>query len=70
VENTKTSTDALQQQTQILDKALQEELKKAIEKMGSLLSTLSRQFVTDYTPLTEKLRDVVRMAEDLKQRSR
>jgi uncharacterized protein YukE len=66
IENTTKSTDVLQQQTILLDKALQDELKKSIETMGSMLASLSEKFVNDYTPLTEQLRDVVKMAEKLK----
>ena len=66
-ENTEKSTSVLVQQTQLLDTALQEELKKAIETMGKHLAALSNQFVQDYRPLTDKLREVVRIAEDLKQ---
>ncbi|MDP3007926.1 MAG: hypothetical protein Q8N30_02500 [Methylococcales bacterium] len=65
-ENTMKSTSVLEQQTKLLDTALQEELKKAIETMGSHLASLSNKFVQDYSPLTERLRDVVRMSEDLK----
>ena len=65
-ENTTKSTSVLEQQTQLLDKALQEELKKAIETMGKHLAALSNQFVQDYRPLTDKLREVVKLAEDLK----
>lgn len=65
-ENTTKSTNVLEQQTQLLDKALQDELKKAIETMGKHLAALSNQFVQDYRPLTDKLREVVKLAEDLK----
>lgn len=65
-ENTMRSTSILEQQITLLDEALQDELKKSIEKMGSILTSLSMQFVNDYTPLTEQLREVVRMAENLK----
>lgn len=65
-ETTEKSTNVLKQQTQLLDSALQEELKKAIETMGKHLAALSNQFVQDYRPLTEKLREVVLIAEDLK----
>ena len=65
-ENTTKSTNVLEQQTQLLDKALQDELKKAIEKMGSHLASLTGKFITDYSSLTEKLREVVRLAEKLK----
>ena len=64
-ENTEKSTSVLVQQTQLLDTALQEELKKAIETMGKHLASLSNQFVKDYSPLTDKLREVVKLAEDL-----
>ena len=67
-ENTEKSTNVLVQQTQLLDQALQEELKKAIETMGKHLAALSNKFVQDYQPLTEKLREVVKLAEDLKKR--
>ncbi|MEI6336407.1 MAG: hypothetical protein WCS87_17765 [Methylococcaceae bacterium] len=69
-ENTEKSTSVLVQQTQLLDTALQEELKKAIETMGKHLAALSNQFVKDYSPLTDKLREVVKLAEDLKLRGR
>jgi uncharacterized protein YukE len=65
-ENTMRNTSILEQQITLLDEALQDELKKSIEKMGSILTSLSMQFVNDYTPLTEQLREVVRMAENLK----
>jgi DNA repair exonuclease SbcCD ATPase subunit len=65
-DNTTKSTSILEQQITLLDKALQDELKKSIEKMGSMLTSLSMQFVNDYTPLTAQLREVVRMAEKLK----
>jgi hypothetical protein len=67
-ENTEKSTNVLVQQTQLLDQALQEELKKAIETMGKHLAALSNKFVEDYQPLTDKLREVVKLAEDLKKR--
>lgn len=66
IDNTTKSTSVLEQQTKLLDTALQEELKKSIERMGTLLARLSDKFVSDYTPLTEKLREVVRLADDLK----
>ena len=69
-ENTEKSTSVLVQQTQLLDTALQEELKKAIETMGKHLAALSNQFVQDYRPLTDKLREVVKLAEDLKLKGR
>jgi len=45
-----------------LDKALTEELNKSITTLGQHLTALSRKFVDDYTPLTEKLRLLVQTA--------
>ena len=64
------SGERMTQQIQILDTALQEELTKALESLGSQLTSLSRQFVDDYSPLTEKLRDVVQMASSVPQTPR
>ena len=61
------SGERMTQQIQLLDTALQEELTKALESLGSQLTSLSRRFVDDYSPLTEKLRDVVEIAESLPQ---
>lgn len=65
-DNTTKSTSILEQQTDRLDRALQEELRKSIETMGQHLAALSNKFVSDYSPLTDKLREVVRFAEDLR----
>ncbi|MFT7033774.1 MAG: hypothetical protein ACJA2S_002282 [Cyclobacteriaceae bacterium] len=48
-----------------LDKALEDELNKALENLGSNLSSLSNQFVNDYQPLTQQLRRVVELAKNL-----
>jgi len=45
-----------------LDQALQKELTDALASLGGQLAALSRQFVDDYGPLTERLREVVSMA--------
>ena len=42
------------------------EMKKALETLGGQLAALSGKFVQDYTPLTENLREVVKIARDLK----
>ena len=64
------SGERMTQQITALDTALQEELTKALESLGSQLTSLSRQFVDDYSPLTEKLRDVVQMASSVPQTPR
>lgn len=50
------------EQVSVLDAALSEELKKSLESLGRQLAALSEKFVSDYLPLTEKLRAVVQMA--------
>jgi hypothetical protein len=49
-------------QITLLDKALSEELKQSLEGLGKQLSALSEKFVSDYLPLTERLREVVQLA--------
>ena len=63
------SGERMTQQISLLDTALQEELTKALNSLGGQLTSLSKQFVDDYSPLTEKLRDVVQIASRLPQRS-
>ncbi len=48
-----------------LDNELGQELNKALESLGSQLTSLSQHFVNDYKPLTDKLRKVVQMAEKI-----
>ena len=43
-------------QVSVLDKALSEELQKSLESLGRQLTALSERFVSDYTPLTDRLR--------------
>jgi len=47
------------EQVTILDTALSEELRKSLESLGRQLAALSEKFVSDYTPLTDKLRRLV-----------
>jgi hypothetical protein len=68
-----TNTEANKQVTELmtktkeqishLDAALTEELKKSLESLGRQLAALSERFVSDYGPLTDKLRRVVEMAK-------
>jgi CHASE3 domain sensor protein len=48
-----------------LDQAMSEELTKALESFGKQLTSLSQTFVKDYTPLTEKLKEVVEISKRL-----
>jgi uncharacterized membrane-anchored protein YhcB (DUF1043 family) len=45
-----------------VDRAMDAELKKALMTFGQQLAALSEKFVEDYTPLTDRLRDVVNIA--------
>jgi ABC-type transporter Mla subunit MlaD len=55
-------TDNTKNQILVLDKALSDELSKSITTLGEHLTALSRKFVADYTPLTDKLRSLVQLA--------
>lgn len=50
------------EQVSVLDAALTEELQKSLTSLGKQLTALSEKFVSDYMPLTERLRQVVQMA--------
>lgn len=55
-----------EQQVLTLDTELAEALKKSLESLGQQLGSLSSKFVQDYSPLTERLREVVRIAEGVR----
>jgi ABC-type transporter Mla subunit MlaD len=63
------NTNVLAQQIEKLDASLEEELEKAISSLGSRLTSLSRRFVEDYSPLTDELRRVVRLSEEIRRGS-
>ena len=54
--------ELIRQSVILLDKGLQEELNKSLETLGRQLASLSEKFVADYGPLTDRLREVVRLA--------
>lgn len=56
------SMEKIHQSVVALDAGLQEELTKSLETLGRQLASLSEKFVSDYTPLTDRLREVVRIA--------
>ena len=60
------TSQKLVQQIEALDKQMSEELSRALELMGSKLTSLSNQFVKDYEPLTKQLSSLV---QSLNQRS-
>lgn len=55
-------TEKTNKQIAVLDAALSEELRKSLESLGRQLAALSEKFVSDYTPLTEKLKDIVNIS--------
>lgn len=52
----------MKEQASVLEKSLETELQKSLESLGRQLTALSAKFAEDYTPLTERLREVVRLA--------
>ena len=59
------SAEHMKRQIEHLDDALKEELTKALNLSGSELANLSQKFVEDYSPLTDRLREVVQIARQL-----
>lgn len=55
--------DKTSEQIVKLDTAIENELARSISSLGRQLTALSKQFVDDYGPLTERLRSVVQMAK-------
>jgi hypothetical protein len=53
--------DRTTEQIAKMDLALERELTKSISTLAVQLTALSKQFVDDYGPLTERLRDIIRM---------
>lgn len=64
-QHVKTMSEQTKNQVSALDAALAEELSKSLESLGNQLAVLSDRFVSDYTPLTNQLRNVVEMAARL-----
>lgn len=62
----KENSERIAQQLRVLDEQLGEELNKALRTLGSQLASLSRKFVDDYTPLTERLSELLHLVEKLK----
>ena len=66
LDNLKDNSDVIKQSVVALDEGLTESLNKSLESLGKQLAALSEKFVADYLPLTESLRDVVRIAENIR----
>lgn len=59
------SQKSLTESVNHLEKHLEEQLDKSLGSLASSLASLSEKFVSDYMPLTERLREVVRLAETI-----
>ncbi len=53
-------------QMEILDESMEKQLNLALQTFGYQLTALSEKFVNDYIPLTDRLRDLVTLAEQTK----
>ncbi len=51
------------EQMQILDESMERELTQALQTFGYQLTALSEKFVNDYMPLTDRLRELLNIAE-------
>lgn len=52
-----------QEHVRSIEQSLEKELTNSLNSLAGSLASLSEKFVSDYTPLTDKLRTVVRIAE-------
>ena len=66
----KNMSDKLETATTKTMENLDKQTDTALQKMGNQLATVSETFVNDYRPLTEKLRDVVNIANDINTKKR
>lgn len=57
--------ERLERQVAQLDTGMEEELNKALRAFGLQLTALSEKFVSDYSPLTDKLTELVNMARQV-----
>jgi ribosomal 50S subunit-associated protein YjgA (DUF615 family) len=48
---------------QLLDASMEKELTQALQTFGYQLTALSEKFVNDYMPLTDRLREILTLAE-------
>lgn len=56
-------TNKTQRQMEMLDEAMEKELTQALQTFGYQLTALSEKFVNDYMPLTDRLKEVIALAE-------
>jgi len=65
----KDSGEVITQSMDGLNQGMAAALEGAIEKLGNELASLSRQFVDDYAPLTERITEMIRELEKIRGRS-
>lgn len=58
-------SESIQKSIEDIDKGLNEELSKALNIIAGSLAALSTKFAEDYQPITERLRDIIRIAEKI-----
>ena len=64
--NLEDSLSKIKESVTALDKGLEQELTRSLESLSHQLASLSAKFVDDYTPLTERLRDILKIAESIR----
>lgn len=62
----KQNAERIVKQVSELDKALQEELTKSLNSLASQLGSLSNKFAQDYTPITNKLKEIIQSLDGRK----
>jgi ABC-type transporter Mla subunit MlaD len=62
-EHVEAMTNKTQAQMLLLDESMEKELTQALQTFGYQLTALSEKFVNDYMPLTDRLREVIALAE-------
>ena len=62
----KQNADRIAKQVSELDKALEEELTKSLNSLASQLGSLSSKFAQDYTPITNKLKEIIQSFDGIR----
>ena len=62
-EHVEAMTDKTEKQMRLLDQSMEKELTEALQTFGYQLTALSEKFVNDYIPLTDRLREILLIAE-------
>ena len=58
------SVEKMNGQFVTFDQEMQQELTRALERLGRDLASVSEKFVKDYTPLTERLRELINISKE------